>query len=92
MYRLSRGHPNLFQTACKFSPIRDLFSLVPGDEFEVTQRMGMGYESAGMHMESVTKQVFTVFHTHFLEGAAKHRKTAPIMSGRLLDSSDKIST
>jgi len=35
-------------------------ALAPGDEFEVTQKMGMGHESAGMQMESVSKQVFTL--------------------------------
>ena len=34
--------------------------LEPGDEFEVTKKMGMGNEGMGMKMESVSKQVFTL--------------------------------
>ncbi|MGA1794948.1 MAG: hypothetical protein ACMUIL_03715, partial [bacterium] len=34
--------------------------LEPGDEFEVTRKMGMGSSTAGMQMESVSKQVFTL--------------------------------
>ncbi len=36
------------------------YALELGDEFEVTQKMGIGDETVGMQMQSISKQVFTL--------------------------------
>ena len=35
-------------------------TMEPGDEFDMTQKTGMGGSGAGMHMKTVSKQVFTL--------------------------------
>ena len=49
-----------WETAVFWFPELPEDPLEPGDEFEVTQKMGMGNNTAGMQMESVSRQVFTL--------------------------------